>query len=158
MNDFSSARAPRRPRVLDGRAAAFVRDLAPRVSPKPLARPDEQSSVIPLPPKNPLRVTILVPQGTETAIAESIGEDLKWRGHELSKIKPLALKINTRNLRYFHSEDRGAAADLAEIYGAELRDFTSFRPSPNPGVAELWLADEPLPAWAERLIQSLQRQ
>ena len=56
------------------------------------------------------------------------------------RIREVDFPISERNLRYFHDADRAEAARLARAYGAELRDFTWFRPEPLPGTAELWLS------------------
>ena len=133
-------------------------DGAPLLSPKPRARPGAVASVKPAAPDNPLRVTILVPQGSDAALANAIGQDIAWRGHQLHEVKAVPAKVNNRNLRYFHPEDRGQAELLAAQYDATLRDFTSFRPSPKLGVVELWLDDTPLPSWVAQVIQNLARQ
>ncbi len=104
-------------------------------------------------PLSLLRVTILVPSSANSALAAAIAEDVAARGHAVAPVKPVDLKISERNIRYFHAEDRGEAARLAEAHDARLRDFTSFRPRPGEGTVEIWLAGEgvgapvaPLPA------------
>jgi hypothetical protein len=106
---------------------------------------EEVGASEPLPaPLSLLSVTIMVPRTTDPAIAETIADDLLERGHELSALTLVDLKISERNIRFFHEEDRGEAARLAEAYDARLRDFTSFRPSPAQGTVEIWLAGEGL--------------
>lgn len=90
-------------------------------------------------PLSLLRVTILVPSTKDPAIADRIAQDVQARGHELATVRPVNVKISQPNVRFFHDEDRGEAARLAQAYGARLRDFTSFRPSPNKGTTEIWL-------------------
>lgn len=97
-------------------------------------------------PLSLLRVTILVPATADPALADDLTANLEARGHEIASVKPVNLKISERNVRFFHEEDRGEAARLAEAYGGLLRDFTNFRPSPAEGTVEIWLAGEGLPA------------
>ncbi len=93
-------------------------------------------------PLSILKVTVLVPETTDPALAEDLVADLELRGHEIGAVKAVNLKITERNIRFFHEEDRGEAARLSEAYGARLRDFTNFRPSPGDGTVEIWLAGE----------------
>lgn len=97
-------------------------------------------------PLSLLRVTILVPETADPGLADDLTADLEARGHEIGSVKTVNLKISERNIRYYHDEDRGEAARLAEAYGGRLRDFTNFRPSPADGTVEIWLAGEGLPA------------
>ncbi len=98
---------------------------------------------------DPLRVTILAPARSDRKLAEEIAADVQNVGHELVRVKDVDYSISERNLRYFHDNDRAAASRMAERYGAELRDFTWFRPSPVEGTAELWLSGR-APARPER--------
>ncbi|PYE84099.1 hypothetical protein [Pseudoroseicyclus aestuarii] len=43
-------------------------------------------------------------------------------------------------VRYFHSGDAARAEGLAQALGAVARDFSSYRPAPERGVVEIWLA------------------
>lgn len=113
----------------------------------PAVAVDAAEETPPLPePLSILRVTLLVPQTADEGLADGLVEDLELRGHEIGAVKTVNLKISERNLRFFHEEDRGEAARLAEAYGARLRDFTNFRPSPSEGTVEIWLAGEGVPA------------
>lgn len=93
-------------------------------------------------PLSLLRVTVLVPETTNPALANEITGDLEVRGHQIASVKAVDLKISERNIRFFHEVDRGEAERLAAVYGARLRDFTSFRPSPSEGTVEIWLAGD----------------
>ena len=103
--------------------------------------PGTASVGAPLPaPLSLLSVTVLVPRTTDPSIADEIAADLTARGHSISAVTSVNMRISERNVRFFHEEDRGEAALLAEAYDARLRDFTSFRPSPAEGTVEIWLA------------------
>lgn len=64
--------------------------------------------------------------------------DAALAGFDLGQAHRQPLRIRDANVRYFHEEDRPMAALLAEATGAELRDFTWFRPQPAIGTLELW--------------------
>ena len=49
------------------------------------------------------------------------------------------LTIGETHLRYYHAEDFAAAREVADILGVQTRDFTSYRPSPRPGMVEIWM-------------------
>lgn len=53
--------------------------------------------------------------------------------------------ISETHIRYYHDRDRAAAQDLATLLDAVARDFTSFSPSPEEGLLELWLSGEGAP-------------
>ncbi|RZW12597.1 MAG: hypothetical protein EX266_00720 [Rhodobacteraceae bacterium] len=131
------------PDRLPGPSAPPTEDAAAIV---PVSRPEtpvapvEQARAVWPEPLSDLRVTILVPSAGDPAEAEAIAENVLARGHDLARIKPVDLKINERNVRYFHGRDRGEAARLADAYDARLRDFTSFRPTPKDGTVEIWLS------------------
>lgn len=122
--------APARPTV----EPESVDDSDPTTSP---AVPPGGQTVV---EADPLRVTILAPSRSDRALAEEIASDIQNVGHELVRLKDVNFSISERNVRYFHDSDRAAAERMAERYGAELRDFTWFRPTPVEGTAELWLS------------------
>lgn len=123
--------APPRPAPVDGNATL------PAPPPPPAARPLPSDTVV---EADPLRVTILAPSRVDRALTDDIATSIQNDGHELVRVKDVTFNISNRNLRFFHEEDRAAAARMAERYDAELRDFTWFRPQPLEGTAELWLA------------------
>ena len=131
-----------------GNAVAPVNTAPVSAPPGPEAVRGEDAAAPPLPPArsqsvletDPLRVTILAPLQADRKMAQDIATDLQRDGHELVRVQDVEYSINERNLRYFHDQDRSAAARMAERYDAELRDFTWFRPKPLEGTAELWLS------------------
>ncbi len=87
----------------------------------------------------PLKVTVLVPSSDQGALADAMAAQIAEFGHDLARIKRIDLSISSRNVRYFHDEDRAEAARLAATFGASLKDFSWFRPSPEEGTVEVWL-------------------
>lgn len=67
-------------------------------------------------------------------------------GLVLAEIRAVRAAPARPDIRYFHAADRAAAERLAERLGQRLgpalpvRDFTRYRPLPQPGSIELWLA------------------
>ncbi len=106
----------------------------------PDARPEVDAPVVIPTPASPLKVTILVPASSDLGEARAIASDTEARGHELARIREVDVSISQPNVRYFFDEDRAEAARLAEAYGAEVKDFTWFRPAPERGTMELWLS------------------
>lgn len=108
---------------------------------EPDAAPDEASVTTPpeTAPLSPLKITILSPSQSDKKVAVDIAQDLPRRGHEVVRVQEVGYSIKSRNLRFFHEEDRQEAARIAKAYDAELRDFTWYRPKPTEGTTELWL-------------------
>lgn len=106
----------------------------------PDARPRPAAPTPVAPPASPLKVTILVPAASDPAAAEEIAQDTQARGHELTRIQQVNLSISEPNVRYFYDEDRAEAERLAKAYGAEVKDFTWFKPAPERGTTEIWLS------------------
>ncbi len=90
------------------------------------------------------RVFVHYPASAE-AVADEAVAALSGAGAEAAKALPVGFSVGKTNVRYYHPEDRAAAEQVAaltaDLTGAplEARDFTDFRPSPNPGVIEVWL-------------------
>lgn len=78
--------------------------------------------------------------GTAQQSAASAITALRTVGLEATLTAPVAFGISQSNIRYFHAEDRAAAAEVARLLNADLRDFTDFRPSPRAGTVEVWIA------------------
>ena len=128
-------------------------DDAPGSGTAPAAQPIERSETVVEAPgatgaperpdfrtETPLKVTILLPNAADRGQAEEIAADATARGHELARIREVDVRINAPNVRYFHDEDRAEASRLARAYGAEVKDFTWFRPAPEKGTTEIWLS------------------
>ena len=82
-----------------------------------------------------LMVPAFVPQSTaEEAVAAAAAI-----GIPVDQTRRASVSIRQTNIRYYHAEDAEAATILASGLGGIARDFTSFTPSPNPGVIEVWL-------------------
>lgn len=131
------------PTSLAGGLPSLTSPRADRLPGEPEALPtaDEVGAKLPLPePLSLLRVTILMPENADASVADMVSRDLQERGHELLAAKTVNLTISQRNIRFFNEVDRGEAERLAKAYDARLKDFTSFRPRPNAGTVEIWLA------------------
>lgn len=81
-----------------------------------------------------------VPVRTAPDTVRAVREAAAWAGFDLGEAHRQSLTIRNSNVRYFHEADRELAARLADATGADLRDFTGFRPSPPVGTLEFWAA------------------
>lgn len=87
------------------------------------------------------RVTVFYPSG---AGAEAVAALAAIAGLASSGAASTAVghNIGRTNVRYYHDADLQAARAVAGALSAESRDFTDFRPRPEPGTIEVWLAGE----------------
>jgi hypothetical protein len=67
---------------------------------------------------------------------------LRGTGAALKGTSVSIFNVAESEVRFFHEKDRPEAAQIAEALGTNLRDFSAFRPAPNSGTLELWLALE----------------
>lgn len=78
--------------------------------------------------------------------ANAIAATLRASGAGATTVVPVGFSVSASNVRYYHAEDRAAAEAVAAVVGAtgpvETRDFTDFRPSPLPGIIEIWLSGQ----------------
>lgn len=133
--------------------AALAPDLAPPVAATPetdvppvalpvAASPRPRLRPVPDAPPAPDDVTLVlhVSDGASDIDAAAAAAVLGAAGIAIDERRTSPLSISRTNIRYFHVEDAAFAALVAEAIGGQLRDFTSFRPSPPPGIVEIWLA------------------
>ena len=95
------------------------------------------------------RISVNIPENVPTDRYQSV--IALFDGNVLSAdvIATTPFDIATTHVRYYHAVDRGAAEELATLFDAEARDFTSYLPSPDKGFLELWISGEgasPVPA------------
>jgi amino acid permease len=64
---------------------------------------------------------------------------LSAAGYAVDRTVRVDFRISQTNVRYFHPEDAELAAGVAEAVAGTARDFTDYRPSPDPGTIEVWL-------------------
>ena len=119
---------------------------SPREEQPPPAEPLDVSAAV------GARIFIHYPPDAQ-AEADALAAEME--GADLTAVtRPAGVSISESNVRFFHDADREAAREvskmLAEHLGGGLppaRDFTSFRPQPEPGLVEVWLAGSaPSPA------------
>ena len=86
-----------------------------------------------------LRVVLNAPRTVPDASLAAVIEALEQSGAEPDP-RRVNLTISTSNVRYYHAADADAATVIADGIGAQLRDFTTFEPSPPEGLVEIWMA------------------
>ncbi|MEM8630362.1 MAG: hypothetical protein AAGF74_03925 [Pseudomonadota bacterium] len=117
-------------------------DIAPvAVSFAPRPRPGEAAGDI--------AVFVMAPTGLSASAVQKAQAQVARSGLALQTPRRTAYSISRNNVRFYHASDRNAADELAGRMGAELRDFTDFRPQPDEGTIELWLAGRGNPKPAE---------
>ncbi len=87
-----------------------------------------------------LEIVLHYPNRVALASAEALTGTAANAGFTVDKLRPSGFSISKTNIRYFHEEDAAAAEVLADAIGGDVRDFTSFRPSPSKGIVEIWMA------------------
>lgn len=124
-------------------AEAPPRDPAPAMRDLPQGR---HAGTV-LPPadivRRPVRILVLHRANSPAAAvaALAVAEALRAGGVEVPAPRGAAFVPSTPVVRYFHDEDRAAAAWLAERLGQgwAVQDFRAFQPQPAPRTLEVWL-------------------
>jgi hypothetical protein len=111
---------------------------APPDLPPPLTEADD----IAIPNGSALLVRIAAPDSVPDAEAEEFAALIEDVGIGEGRVGRVGFRVSETHLRFYHREDAAAAAALGEVIGTEVRDFTSFRPSPPEGTLEIFLAGE----------------
>ena len=65
---------------------------------------------------------------------------LRDTGYSIRTPVRVNFNISGDNVRYFHASDAEAARVLSAVVGGQVRDFTTYAPSPPVGTVEIWLA------------------
>lgn len=90
-----------------------------------------------------LRIVVLhrANSAPAAAAASAVAETLRGSGFAVQALRGAAFVPSTPVVRYFHEEDRAAAASLAARLGQAWvpQDFSAFQPQPAPQTLELWL-------------------
>ncbi len=127
---------------------ALVRPAAPGVAPVAAVAKPPAAPVRPAPPV--ATVFVHAPGSLDRGIVEEEAKRIaSLTGLAVELRDPVGFKISASNVRFFHPEDRKAAAEVAGALSAQLRDFTAFQPSPEVGTIEVWLAGASQTAPAE---------
>jgi hypothetical protein len=143
-------------RLPEGVTAPLLVSLPAR--PADVAQPDRGPAAVTAPPDLPpplsgaddiaipngaaLLVRIAAPDSVPDAEAEELAALIEDVGIGEGRVGRVGFRVSETHLRFYHREDAAAAAALGEVIGTEVRDFTSFRPSPPEGTLEIFLAGE----------------
>lgn len=120
-------------------AASVLTDTVPAVSDTLVPQPPVAiASPAPRPVAALVPVVFHTPARSTKDQIDALRADAFTAGFDLGEARRQPVRIRAANVRYYHPEDRENAARLAEATGAELRDFTWFRPQPAIGTLELW--------------------
>lgn len=119
------------------REAAPARPEAPRGAPPAIAAPPADIA------RRPVRIVVLhrANSAPAAAAALAVAETLRGGGVAVQALRAASFVPSTPVVRYFHEEDRLAAAWLAAQLGQgwAVQDFSGFQPLPAPQTLEVWL-------------------
>jgi hypothetical protein len=91
---------------------------------------------------NAPRIVVNIPENVSPDRYENALAMLDASAFSADVIGTTPFNISTTHVRYYHVADRGAAEALAGVFDAKARDFTSYLPSPDKGLLELWVSGE----------------
>jgi hypothetical protein len=80
--------------------------------------------------------------GLSQAARDQAQSTLRSAGFDLTSSSVAGHSVAASQVLFFHQEDAPSAARVAEAIGARVRDFSAFRPAPEQGRLEVWLAQE----------------
>jgi hypothetical protein len=84
-------------------------------------------------------VFINAPSSVPADELESVVENITQAGYAIERAVRVGFRISETNVRYYHDEDAEFANAIADLVSGRSRDFTTYRPSPDPGTIEVWL-------------------
>jgi hypothetical protein len=94
------------------------------------------------PGTSPPKVVLHLSPDMSNAAREETQLVLRSEGFELVSSNLASSRVAESQVFFFHEEDASSAARVAETIGARVRDFSSFRPAPERGRLEVWLAQD----------------
>jgi hypothetical protein len=83
----------------------------------------------------------LSPELSEAA-REGAQAELRKAGFDLSSSRLASFSVKETQVFFFHQEDASKAERMAATLGGRARDLSAFRPTPERGRLEVWLAQE----------------
>ena len=105
------------------------------------AQTSEEPTLSPLPVDSDVRVILHAPRSVPGERVGLLSDALGEAGVS-AEVRGVNMTITRDNVRFYHPQDREAAALVAQAMDADLRDFTDFSPSPPEGLIEVWVAGE----------------
>lgn len=111
-----------------------------RAASLPEQRPVARGAAAPVGPVDPRIVLHAPPEIGDAALAEALRDGLSGA---TMRVVDVPFEVGQTHLRFFHGTDREAAAEIGARFGMPVRSFTEYRPSPAPGLIEVWLAGTP---------------
>lgn len=114
------------PDMAGGRAAAPEQSAPPRRGPAP------PFAAL---PQSPVRLL-----GRESGRLSDLAAEMRAAGIEDVSTRAVDLVPARSAVRFYRAGDRALAERLAQRFGADLQDLTSYRPAPEAAGIEVWLA------------------
>jgi hypothetical protein len=88
------------------------------------------------------QVVMHVSPDLSQAARDQAESTLRSAGFDLTSSSVAGHSVAASQVFFFHQEDAPNATRVAEAIGARVRDFSAFRPAPEQGRLEVWLAQE----------------
>ena len=90
-------------------------------------------------------IAVNIPETVPTDRYQSVVTRIEESVFSADVVGTTPFNIAQTHVRYYHAMDRSAAEELANLFDAEARDFTSYSPAPEKGFLELWVSGEGAP-------------
>lgn len=129
-------RVPRPIGATDREELAIAPALRGAPPPAPAMAPEVQAPPHPVPAQG---MRAFIHHAGSPAAAARLADRLP-PGIALAEIRPVRATPSAGDVRFFFAADRPAAQAMAQRLGLRLRDMSHFRPLPQPGTLEVWLA------------------
>ena len=92
-----------------------------------------------------IRVVLHVPEKVSDARVAELQRAAEASGLSVDTLIRTPFSVSGTNIRYYHGTDLAGAEALAESLDARARDFTSFEPTPEPGLIEIYAEGKAAP-------------
>lgn len=143
---------PSLPGGAEPEGAIVARALQPTAPLLPASRHEARPPPAERPPEPTIasdaRVAVHYPPGS-SAEADGVSAELSGAGFADVSGHTVSFTITSPHVRFYHEVDRAAAERVASFMSdaldgaeVEVRSFTDFRPLPEEGLVEVWLAGE----------------
>ena len=93
-----------------------------------------------LPGADAYSIIVNAPNSVPDPVVSDAEGAIATLGLPMRPVRRVAFRVSWTQVRYFKDDDVEVARALADVLGAELRDFTTMRPSPPAGVIEVYIA------------------
>ncbi|WP_299813620.1 hypothetical protein [uncultured Jannaschia sp.] len=127
---------PEAQRATDGTATIVAEEVAPGAD---VAAMDAGIDALEEAARSGLRLVVHAPPSVGTEGRNAVSDALQSADLPVADPITVNLTISETHLRFYHEEDRAAAQAIAGLLDIRARDFTSYRPTPQDRIVEIWM-------------------